>query len=42
MDGNEVALVQSPGGGACGEWVERDGRPVIELTGVTVDPRTTG
>jgi phytanoyl-CoA hydroxylase len=41
MDGSEVALVQSAGGGACGEWVERDGRPVIELTGVTVDPRTT-
>jgi phytanoyl-CoA hydroxylase len=27
--------------GPCGEWVDRDGRPVIELTGVGVDPRTT-
>jgi phytanoyl-CoA hydroxylase len=41
MDGSTVELEQSSGGGACGEWVERDGRPVIELTGVAVDPRTT-
>ncbi len=41
LDGSEVMLVQSPGGGACGEWVERDGRRVVELTGLTVDPRTT-
>jgi phytanoyl-CoA hydroxylase len=41
MDGSEVELEQSPGGGPCGEWVERDGAPEIELTGVAVDPRTT-
>jgi hypothetical protein len=31
----------SVGGGPCGEWVDRDGRREIELTGVAVDPRTT-
>jgi phytanoyl-CoA hydroxylase len=41
MDGSEVELEASGGGGACGEWVDHDGRPVIELTGVAVDPRTT-
>jgi hypothetical protein len=41
MDGSTVELEQGAGGGACGEWVERDGHPVIELTGVSVDPRTT-
>jgi hypothetical protein len=41
MDGSEVELEASLGGGACGEWVDRDGRPVIELTGDAVDPRTT-
>ena len=41
MDGSEVELKKGPGGGPCGEWVERDGRPAIELTGVAVDPRTT-
>jgi phytanoyl-CoA hydroxylase len=41
MDGSEVQLEESSGGGACGEWVERDGEPAIELTGVAVDPRTT-
>jgi phytanoyl-CoA hydroxylase len=40
MDGSEVPLERSPGGGPCGEWVERAGRPVIELSGVTVDPRS--
>jgi phytanoyl-CoA hydroxylase len=40
MDGSEVPLERSPGGGPCGEWVVRDGRSVIELTGVTVDPRS--
>jgi phytanoyl-CoA hydroxylase len=41
MDGREVELEASLGGGSCGEWADRDGRPVIELTGVAVDPRTT-
>jgi ectoine hydroxylase-related dioxygenase (phytanoyl-CoA dioxygenase family) len=41
MDGSEVELEESGGGGPCGEWVERDGARVIELTGVAVDPRTT-
>jgi phytanoyl-CoA hydroxylase len=41
MDGSEVELEAVSGGRPCGEWVDRDGRPVIELTGVAVDPRTT-
>jgi phytanoyl-CoA hydroxylase len=41
MDGSTMGLERSEGGGACGEWVERDGRPAIELTGVAVDPRST-
>jgi phytanoyl-CoA hydroxylase len=41
MDGSEVELEEGSGGGPCGEWVDRDGRPAIELTGVAVDPRTT-
>ena len=41
QDGSTVELVRGPGGGPCGEWVERDGTPVIELTGYAVDPRTT-
>jgi phytanoyl-CoA hydroxylase len=41
MDGSTVELERGAGGGPCGEWVERDGTPVIELTGVSVDPRTT-
>ena len=40
MDGTEVLLERGDGGGACGVWVERDGRPVIELSGIAVDPRT--
>lgn len=41
MNGTEVELDQSVGGGACGEWAERDGGRTIELTGYAVDPRTT-
>ena len=41
MDGSTVELERSAGGGPCGEWVERDGKPVIELTGIAVDPRKT-
>jgi hypothetical protein len=41
LDGSTVELERGTGGGPCGEWVDRDGRPVIELTGVAVDPRTT-
>jgi len=41
MDGSEVELEQSPGGGPCGEWVKGEDGPVVELTGVAVDPRTT-
>jgi phytanoyl-CoA hydroxylase len=41
MDGSEVELEAGSGGGPCGEWVDHDGRSVIELTGVAVDPRTT-
>jgi phytanoyl-CoA hydroxylase len=41
MDGVEVELEAGSGGGPCGEWVDHDGRSVIQLTGVAVDPRTT-
>jgi phytanoyl-CoA hydroxylase len=41
MDGTEVELNAGIGGGPCGEWVDHDGRPVIELTGVAADPRST-
>jgi hypothetical protein len=41
LDGSEVDLLQSSGGGICGEWVEHDGRRAIELTGYAADPRTT-
>jgi hypothetical protein len=41
MDGSEVELEAGSGGGPCGEWVERDSRRVIELTGFVADPRTT-
>jgi hypothetical protein len=41
MDGSPVELDESSGGGACGGWVEHDGTPVIELTGIAADPRTT-
>jgi phytanoyl-CoA hydroxylase len=34
MDGSEVKLDISEGGGACGIWVDQDGKPVIELAGV--------
>jgi ectoine hydroxylase-related dioxygenase (phytanoyl-CoA dioxygenase family) len=33
MDGTEVILEDAPGGGACGRWVDVDGKPVIEMTG---------
>lgn len=37
MDGAPLTLERSPAGGACGVWVERDGQPVMALTG---DERT--
>jgi hypothetical protein len=39
--GNSVELEGRVGGGACGEWVDRDGRRAIEPTGVAVDSPTT-
>jgi hypothetical protein len=33
MDGTPLALAESPSGGACGVWVERDGALVAELVG---------
>ena len=33
MDGSEVELGASQGGGACGVWVDQEGRPAIELVG---------
>jgi hypothetical protein len=41
LDGATVELERGEGGGVCGEWVERDGSPVIELSGYQADPRTT-
>jgi ectoine hydroxylase-related dioxygenase (phytanoyl-CoA dioxygenase family) len=41
LDGGLVELERTTGGGLCGEWVDVDGTPVIELTGFAVDPRTT-
>jgi len=38
MDGRPVELAESPGGGACGVWVDQDGTPVIELSGVEGKP----
>ena len=32
-DGTELRLRESAGGGACGVWVDREGRQVIEVTG---------
>jgi ectoine hydroxylase-related dioxygenase (phytanoyl-CoA dioxygenase family) len=34
MDGSMVEIDISQGGGACGIWVDRDGKRVIELTGM--------
>lgn len=34
MDGTEIPLAESEAGSQCGIWVERDGQPVIELSGV--------
>ncbi len=33
MDGTEATLPQSQGGGACGTWSEKNGKPEITLTG---------
>jgi phytanoyl-CoA hydroxylase len=33
MDGSELTLETSVGGGACGEWVEGEGMPVVQMTG---------
>jgi len=33
MDGTPLELDVSTGGGTCGVWVERDGTPVIEMSG---------
>jgi len=33
MDGTLLELTESPGGGECGVWVERDGELVAELAG---------
>jgi phytanoyl-CoA hydroxylase len=41
LDGSMVELERNAGGGPCGEWVDVDGTPVIELSGWAVDPRTT-
>jgi phytanoyl-CoA hydroxylase len=37
MNGQPLELTVSPGGGTCGVWVDREGAPVIEMSG---DERT--
>ncbi|GHO79155.1 protein involved in biosynthesis of mitomycin antibiotics/polyketide fumonisin [Ktedonobacter sp. SOSP1-85] len=37
MDGSEVDLEASLPGGPCGVWVEEDGKPVIELSGLEIN-----
>jgi phytanoyl-CoA hydroxylase len=39
MDGTPLELGESDTGGACGVWVERDGAPVVEITGMEVVSR---
>lgn len=34
MDGTEIALNVTEPGGPCGVWVERDGQPAIEMSGI--------
>lgn len=38
LDGTEVELGTSEGGGPCGEWTESDGERAIALTGTIVEP----
>lgn len=38
MDGSTVELGLSVGGGRCGVWVERDGHPVVEISGLDAGP----
>ena len=42
MDGREVALEQGPGGGPCGVWVDRNGRPAVELQPVATTREPAG
>ena len=35
FDGTEVKLGVSEGGGPCGVWTERDGRPVVQMAAPT-------
>jgi phytanoyl-CoA hydroxylase len=37
MDGSEISLETSEHGGACGVWVEQDGQPVVEVTGIEMN-----
>jgi phytanoyl-CoA hydroxylase len=34
MDGSQIELDVSEGGGTCGVWVDQDGEPIIELSGI--------
>ena len=38
MDGTPLDLNDSPGGGACGVWVNQDGTPVVEMSGYQGKP----
>lgn len=41
MDGSEITLETSPDGGACGVWVEQEGKSVVEMVGVRADGQKT-
>ncbi len=34
MDGTPLELDESSGGGSCGVWAERDGKPIVEMSGL--------
>ena len=42
MDGTEVELEDSPGGGPCGTWVRRDGKLVVEFQDAALNTNANG
>jgi len=38
-DGTELMLEPGKFGGPCGQWVDRDGEPVLELSGYESKPQ---
>ncbi len=41
MDGTQVKLGTSQGGGSCGIWVDQEGSPVIEMAGIEAGAQRT-